>query len=278
MQEIYRAFRFALPAFFLVAAGASGQDDGRTTAHGVYSEAQATRGEDVYWNVCSECHVEDDFAGPFMQSWSGASIKDLFEEIRGTMPEDNPGGLPEAQYVDVVAYMFKLNGMPTGDADLTSEALDEIEVDWRASYDDVDAGGDAPESSADTTSTGANGDDPAGDAVTTAHGVYSDDQAARGEEVFWNVCSECHVEDDFAGPFMQSWSGASVEDLFEEIRATMPEDNPGGMPASRYIDVISYMFKLNGMPTGDVEMTEDGIDGIDIDWRPSYDDPATDER
>ena len=112
------------------------------------------------------------------------------------------------------------------------------------------------------------------DTRTTAHMVYTEEQATRGEELFWNICSECHFEDDFAGPFMQSWNGALVKDLIDEIKATMPEDNPGGLQDSQYLDVITYMFKINGMPTGDMEMGAADIGMIEIDWRPSYDEPT----
>ena len=98
------------------------------TTQGVFSEEQATRGEDVFWNICAECHFEEDFGGPFIQSWAGASVKDLVDEIVATMPEDNPGGMPMEQYVDVVAYMFKINGMPTGDDELTAENVEAVEI------------------------------------------------------------------------------------------------------------------------------------------------------
>lgn len=120
-------------------------------------------------------------------------------------------------------------------------------------------------------------DAEASEARTTAHAVYTEEQATRGEDIFFNICVECHFEDDFGGPFMQSWSGASVKALLEEIQATMPEDNPGGLPANQYIDVISFMFRLSGMPVGEAEMTEADLDDIDIDWRPSYEDPVADD-
>ena len=104
----------------------------------------------------------------------------------------------------------------------------------------------------------------AGAAVTTTQGVFSEDQATRGEDVFYNICAECHFEEDFGGPFIQSWVGASVKDLVDEIVATMPEDNPGGMPTEQYVDVVAYMFKLNGMPTGEDELTSENLDVVEI--------------
>ena len=102
-------------------------------------------------------------------------------------------------------------------------------------------------------------------AVNTTQGVFTEEQATRGEDVFWNICAECHFEEDFGGPFIQSWTGASVKDLVDEIIATMPEDNPGGLPTEQYLDVVTYMFKLNGMPTGDDELLADDMDAVEID-------------
>lgn len=131
----------AAVAVILGASSLAGQEEGgdageaeeeaaaANTTQGVFSEEQATRGEDVFWNICAECHFEEDFGGPFIQSWVGASVKDLVDEIVATMPEDNPGGLPAEQYVDVVAYMFKINGLPTGEDELTAENLDAVEIE-----------------------------------------------------------------------------------------------------------------------------------------------------
>ena len=34
------------------------------------------------------------------------------------MPEDNPGSLTDEEYVDVIAYMLSVGGMPAGEVDL----------------------------------------------------------------------------------------------------------------------------------------------------------------
>lgn len=104
----------------------------------------------------------------------------------------------------------------------------------------------------------------AAEAVTTTQGVFSEEQATRGEDVFWTICAECHFEEDFGGPFIQSWVGASAKDLLDEIVATMPEDNPGGLPPEQYVDVLAYMFKINGLPTGEDELTPDNLDAVEI--------------
>jgi len=101
-------------------AGAALQDE-RTTLDGVFSAAQVARGEQIMFNICAECHVPDDFGSSFMTGWAGATAYRLVDEIRNTMPEYEPGSLPDKEYVDVVSYMFSLNGLPPGETDLGAD-------------------------------------------------------------------------------------------------------------------------------------------------------------
>ncbi|MFV1988696.1 MAG: hypothetical protein ACC682_15585 [Gemmatimonadota bacterium] len=105
---------------------------------------------------------------------------------------------------------------------------------------------------------------------STLEGVYTEEQADRGQELMWDICAECHFEEDYQGPFMQDWMGASVWGLFDSIWSTMPEDSPGGLPLTDYADAIAYMFRLNGLPAGDEELgtEQDVLDRIKIEWEP----------
>jgi len=107
------------------------QREMRSTMDGVYTEAQADRGEKLMWDVCGECHYDEDYTGAFFEDWVGASVWDLFDSIWNTMPDDSPGSLLSTDYVDAIAYMFKLNGLPTGDEELGTEkgVLDLIKID-----------------------------------------------------------------------------------------------------------------------------------------------------
>src|SRR5437867_9583285 len=78
---------------------------------GVYTLAQAKRGA-LKSGLCTSCHG-DSFVGgsapelagaPFLARWEGRSVADLFDLIRLTMPDDDPGSLPREQYADLIAY------------------------------------------------------------------------------------------------------------------------------------------------------------------------------
>lgn len=111
-----------------------------TTWSGVYTDAQAKRGQEAYTKACAECHGQDlggdGFApglkGPdFMTNWSGLSVGDLYDRIRISMPPDNPNSLPAKDKVDIVAYVLKENGFPAGTTELATavEALKGIKIE-----------------------------------------------------------------------------------------------------------------------------------------------------
>ncbi len=127
---------FSLCLSVLVPAAARAQDTtaagGKSVWKGVYTEAQAARGESEQQNNCAACHGTEKYSGEaFTTAWVGRTAFDLFDQIKTTMPDDNPGGLSVQQYTDVVAYIFKINGMPAGTDSLSSdpEALRMIKID-----------------------------------------------------------------------------------------------------------------------------------------------------
>ncbi len=100
---------------------------------GVFSDDQVSRGRAIYPGPCGTCHgrrlngAADDpdmrstpplARARFLRNWAGRSLATLFEYTRATMPESNPGSLTDEEYVDVIAYMLSVGGMPAGDAEL----------------------------------------------------------------------------------------------------------------------------------------------------------------
>jgi mono/diheme cytochrome c family protein len=104
---------------------------------GVYTEAQAKRGEAIYGDRCASCHAPDlsgiDQApaltgGDFTAEWNDQSVNDLFERVRISMPADKPGSLERQQVADVLAFILQKNDLPPGQTELptTAETLKEI--------------------------------------------------------------------------------------------------------------------------------------------------------
>ena len=106
------------------AGAATGEAPGGVSVvTGVFTVAQAARGEEIYTASCAQCHtMAQHSGGAFAAAWNGRRLVDLYEIIRSTMPLDNPGGLSDQEYIDVVAYMLQLNGVPAGKAPLRADA------------------------------------------------------------------------------------------------------------------------------------------------------------
>ena len=104
-------------------ASVEGQTPTKTTNSGVYTAAQAERGKKVFEAKCTACHDTARFTGDtFLDAWDGKPLKDVWDIASGTMPEDNPGSLPQQEYGDILAYFLHLNAFPTGDAELQGNA------------------------------------------------------------------------------------------------------------------------------------------------------------
>jgi mono/diheme cytochrome c family protein len=87
-----------------------------------YSSVQASRGEAVYGNTCGACHQPGSLVGQaFVETWSDRRVYDFYALVRGTMPLDNPGGLKDQEYLDVIAYLLKANHAPAGTDSLAAD-------------------------------------------------------------------------------------------------------------------------------------------------------------
>ena len=107
----------------LVAARASAGEFTQTSvSDGVYTAAQADRGETLFTSTCVSCHNPKDFVGgDFLAKWEGKSLFDLFDTVKATMPMDSPGTLKPQEYADAVAYLLELNKFPAGSTELKGE-------------------------------------------------------------------------------------------------------------------------------------------------------------
>ena len=86
---------------------------------GVYTEAQAVRGQALFKTKCASCHAPNYFTDDsFYANFAGKPLWELFDVISDSMPEDNPGSLKKEEYADVIAFLLQLSKFPAGSADL----------------------------------------------------------------------------------------------------------------------------------------------------------------
>jgi mono/diheme cytochrome c family protein len=115
----------ALVAGSRVARGqTSGPSTQRSTSSGVYSADQATRGRDVYAMQCKSCHTPASHTGAiFAAWWDRKPLSDLYQFIVTRMPKNEPGSLQPDEYADVLAYLLKLNELPSGSDPLPADSM-----------------------------------------------------------------------------------------------------------------------------------------------------------
>ena len=122
---------------FLAALGAQAQNASSPSIwSGVFTAAQAMRGNDAYQASCSSCHGSDlraangeavDLTGAaFRAKWSGKTLEDRFETIRDTMPLGSPNTLGDKTYMDILAFILQFNEFPPGDQELVPETAKAI--------------------------------------------------------------------------------------------------------------------------------------------------------
>ena len=108
--------------------------------NGVYTSAQAERGQAAYKLYCQACHAENLAGGKDAVGRAPAligekvlgrkDVNNLFSYIRTWMPEDDRGSLDDHTVIDIVAHILRQNAFPAGSEELVadSESLKKIEI------------------------------------------------------------------------------------------------------------------------------------------------------
>lgn len=95
---------------------------------GVYTDAQAVKGQDHYRTTCMHCHEGSAGDAPillgrsFIDRWREDSVAVLYDYIRTRMPPDANITLSNEAYLGIVSHLLHANGYPSGDKELTAES------------------------------------------------------------------------------------------------------------------------------------------------------------
>jgi mono/diheme cytochrome c family protein len=240
-----------------VALGGLSAQQPKSGWDGIYSDAQAKRGQALYAENCISCHGTEQgtprgpaIVGPaFAARWQPKPIQELFDFVQAKMPYNSPGGLTRAQNADIIAFMLQQSHVPGGANEFVPPPVD---------------GGQAP--------------------TSTARGLpfYTDEQAVRGRFAFERNCARCHstaknaqkletlnsphtdmalngaMALSFGTPFLQRiYLGQpvypSVFYLYEKMQA-MPAFDTLSITQQTRADIIAYILKQNDFPPGHEEL------------------------
>ena len=133
MRKLIAGAVLGAPAAGLALAWSLAAQNGeRTVRDRVYSQAQAARGERLFESICVNCHEIAEFtaAGAYLEDVEGKPLWETFDYVSAEMPEDDPASLRPEEYSAVLAYLFSVYGLPSGDAELPvdQESLEAITI------------------------------------------------------------------------------------------------------------------------------------------------------
>jgi mono/diheme cytochrome c family protein len=107
--------------------------------------------------------------------------------------------------------------------------------------------------------------------ATVWQGAYTEEQAARGQNEYTTHCASCHL-DDLSGyngilrgrRFMEKYRESPLHLLFDKTKTTMPRGAPATLSDAAYVDIVTYMLKMNEFPAGARELRVDDLRTIRV--------------
>ena len=124
-----RYARRLLAGLFVLLLPTAGLAGGRlSTEAGVYTKDQAKSGKALYEVHCGTCH-DNKYFRPVLKRWHGQDLAVFYDVMSTSMPESNPGGLLDSQYLDILAYIFSRSRYPAADEPLTLEKVATISIE-----------------------------------------------------------------------------------------------------------------------------------------------------
>src|SRR5262249_8038768 len=132
--SVWLTIAVMLAAVLFVSTDVFSLQNASTVLDGVYTTAQATKGEAEFQDKCAKCHEGDDAGGPmltgraFVDRWREDNVDVLYEFIRTRMPADSRGSLSDEAYLNILTYLLESNGFAAGNAELRGDMLPRIRL------------------------------------------------------------------------------------------------------------------------------------------------------
>ena len=99
------------------------------------------------------------------------------------------------------------------------------------------------------------------------HGYYTRAQAEAGKADFEQTCAICHGDNlqGGVGPALagqeflsvSQYQGLTVDYLYHFMSTNMPQNAPGSLTKTQYLDITAYILSFNGYAAGSTSLTTD---------------------
>ena len=128
---------FTFMVLSIPAVQAQSQASGKSVLDGVFSDAQARRGQAAYTAHCSICHGDtlEGVSAPeltgkhFLERWREDTLDNIYNFIRENMPfgrAPDAKRIPDNDYLDILTYILNVNGYRSGATDLRPDLLENV--------------------------------------------------------------------------------------------------------------------------------------------------------
>ena len=106
--------------------------------------------------------------------------------------------------------------------------------------------------------------------ATTNAGISPAAQAAKGKELYGQVCESCHNPGKFAGAEFNRAYGSKPLSEIDAGMSEMPMDNPGSLKREDVASLIAYFLEMNKYPAGQTALSgeADALKAIMVAPRP----------
>lgn len=139
MSTVHRLVLLATAAFVASAGTAmmtAQAPPAKTLWDGIYTEAQAARGNTVFGATCTNCHTlgtegNRPLSGQkFWDSYAQRTVGNLYDFVSKNMPNGagQAGTLSPSTYADLVALILRANGVPAGTTELVPAEVASIAI------------------------------------------------------------------------------------------------------------------------------------------------------
>src|SRR5262245_16703169 len=115
IRSVGTSFLVAAIAAFAVGSYVVAAQEVKSQWEGLFTVEQAGRGKMLYSDKCSACHGEQGAGSEmapgltnesFATKWNDSTMAEVFERIRTTMPQNDPGSLSFQQTADILAFIL----------------------------------------------------------------------------------------------------------------------------------------------------------------------------